>query len=85
MRNLLVVVVGLVLSANVGAQGMRGQCTQECGGVRGGCAANTKEAQICFNRCMGTQECPVAPVATEQLPKSVQPPVKTQPPASSPR
>ncbi len=81
MRNLLVVVfAGLVLSANVGAQDKtRGQCTQECGGVRGGCAANTKEAQICFNRCMGTQECPVAPVATEQLPKSV------QPPASSPR
>jgi hypothetical protein len=41
------------------AQKSRGQCTKECGGVAGGCAANTIEAQICFNRCMGTNECPV--------------------------
>ena len=37
----------------------RKDCTQKCGGVAGGCAVNTPQAQACFNKCMGTQECPV--------------------------
>jgi len=47
----------------------RGQCTAECGGVRGGCAANTPAAHACFNRCMGTNECPVGPPGKKQKKK----------------
>ncbi len=36
-----------------------GHCTTVCGGVRGGCAANTRAAQVCYNKCMGTKVCPV--------------------------
>lgn len=51
--------IALVVSATASLAQTRGECTRKCGGVPGGCAANTKAAQACFNKCMGTNECPV--------------------------
>ena len=55
----IVLTSSFLLSLQASHAQSRGECTKRCGGRTGGCAVNTVAVQACFNKCMGTNECPV--------------------------